>query len=86
MRIEDSYKIRTRDRMIDYISYYRRMYPKNSVWNRSNESLIHEWRGHNLLYDLHLFRSHTADVDFEYPQKWYCKVVWAILSVFYIGK
>lgn len=58
-------------------------YP-SQVWNRSMDSLVREWCAHNLLYDLGLWRDHTADVDLNYPQrsKW-VEVVWFILSIFY---
>ena len=38
---------------------------------RTYESLEKEWAVHNLCYNLHLFRSHTKDVDLNYPQIWY---------------
>lgn len=44
--------------------------PTSSVWRRSMESLANEWMVHNALYRLHLLRSHTADVDLNYPQRY----------------
>lgn len=41
----------------------------SDVWRRSNKSLINEWYVHNALYNLHLFRSHTKDVDLNFPNK-----------------
>ena len=38
---------------------------------RTYKSLEKEWAVHNLCYNLHLFRSHTKDVDLNYPQIWY---------------
>lgn len=38
-------------------------------------SLINEWKAHNLLYDLHLFRSHTRNVDLN-NEPWYRKVIY----------
>ena len=38
---------------------------------RTYKSLKKEWAVHNLCYNLHLFRSHTKDVDLNYPQIWY---------------
>ena len=38
---------------------------------RTYKSLEKEWAVHNLCYNLHLFRTHTKDVDLNYPQKWY---------------
>ena len=38
---------------------------------RTYESLEKEWAVHNLCYNFHLFRTHTKDVDLNYPQIWY---------------
>ena len=38
---------------------------------RTYKSLKREWAVHNLCYNLHLFKSHTKDVDLNYPQIWY---------------
>lgn len=40
------------------------------VKDRWTHCLIREWQGHNLLYDLHLFRSHTEDVDLD-ARQWF---------------
>lgn len=38
---------------------------------RTIPSMLTEWKAHNILYQLHLFRKHTKDVDIEYEQtKW----------------
>lgn len=59
----------------DVFYFLRQHYPSNAVLvNRNNYSLSCEWATHNLLWDLHIFRSHTADVDLNYPQKWYEKI------------
>ena len=55
--------------------------PSCLVFWRSYDHLSLEWASHNFLYSLGLWRSHTKDVDFEFPQKWYWQVVWAILGV-----
>ena len=85
VHIEDSWEIRTRQTMETMLNHYRVTNPECKTWLRTNKELIQEWRAHNLLYDLHLFRSHTKDVDLDYPQSRKRKVIWAILSFFYIG-
>lgn len=85
MRIENSYKIKTRKEMIDELEKLRLLNPSWPVWNRSMSSLVQEWCGHNLLYNLHLFRDHTRDSDFEYPQSKWVRVIWFILNLFYRG-
>jgi hypothetical protein len=47
------------------------------------KDLINEWKTHNLFYDLHLFRSHTKDVDLN-KHSWFIKLIYSILSKFYI--
>lgn len=42
------------------------------VWSRGIDSLEAEWVVHNALYRLHIFRSHTRNVDLNYP----CKTEW----------
>lgn len=50
-----------------------------AVNQRDMESLVREWRSHNLFYKFHVFRSRTKDVDLELKQPWYrelfCRVV-----------
>lgn len=82
--IADSYKTRSRAEMCDVIRKNKSKHPVPApLYFRSVYSLVDEWRAHNLLYDLHLFRNHTKDVDFEYPQRWYLSIIWAFLSIFY---
>ena len=64
-------------------SMLRRKYPKNMVLlNRSDKSMAREWATHNLFYDLNLFRFRTADVDLNYPQRWWEKLGYFIIGTF----
>lgn len=64
-------------------SFLREYYPTNNVLvNRSNKSLSQEWATHNLLYDLHICRSHTKDVDLNYPQTFWEKLGYSIVGTF----
>lgn len=83
LTIRNSYLVREEAQMLKGIDRLIDQWPESDVWIRSNASLLREWKAHNLLYDLHLFREHTKDVDFEYPQKWYTRVAWFVLSQFY---
>ena len=49
--------------------------------HRSDKSLVREWITHNNLYKLGLFKSRTKDVDLNYPQKRYMKVIYFIGSI-----
>lgn len=55
----------------------------NNNSNRTKFSLLNEWRTHNLLYDLNLFRNHTKDVNFEYNQNKILAIIYTFFSIFY---
>lgn len=60
--IRDSYKVKTIPEMEYIIMTLRIKYPSCKVLERSNESLINEWRTYNLFYTLGLFKDHTKNV------------------------
>ena len=47
---------------------------------RTFESYKREWKAHNNMYNLHLFRKHTKDVDMEEPIKWYYELIYWIIG------
>ena len=79
LHLVDSYKVPTRrfDRELNQIEA---IHPKSDVWKRSRRSMRREWTTHNGLYSLGLFRSHTKDVDINYPQPLWEKAAYAIGS------
>lgn len=83
VKVFESYKVKKKSEMEELLDYWRGEYI-TLVFQRTNKSLINEWRSHNLLYNLHLFRSHTTDVDLNYPEKWYMKIIYGIISFIYI--
>ena len=72
IHIEDSYLI-SKNEFGNELKKIEDLYAgETSVFKyRTYESLEKEWAVHNLCYNLHLFRSHTKDVDLNYPQIWY---------------
>ena len=81
IHIVNSYQIDSRVVMESVLRDIKEDYPDIRVFKeRSMTSLINEWVGHNNLFKLHLFRSHTADVDLQVPVKWYEPIVWWLLS------
>lgn len=82
IHINDSYKIKSKKDMLSIINKIRKTY-QSDVLNRTDKSLLNEWGAHNLCYNLHLFRSHTADVDLDYPQKKYLSVCYDIIGFVY---
>ena len=68
-RIVDSCKVRSKEEIMDYLTQLREnASPEMAINQRSMESLVDEWRAHNLFYGLHVFRSRTHDVDLDFRQ------------------
>lgn len=55
-----------------------------AVNKRSVSSMINEWRTHNLLYLFNIKRDRTDTVDLEYPESLLMKVIYTIISPFYL--
>ena len=54
--------------MLTLFTKIRYEHPKDDciINRRSFNSMANEWKAHNLLYDLNLFKSHTKDLDLDY--------------------
>lgn len=76
--VVDSYKIDNINLSVGYIIRERHL--RHLKVTRSFESYVREWRGHNRLYNLHLFRSHTKDVDLDENMSMFWEVVWLIIG------
>lgn len=68
LQICDSYSYSKHD-MISSLNLIKERYPIYNIWQRSMSSLRAEWIVHNACYRLHILRSHTADVDLNYPNR-----------------
>ena len=68
LQISDSYRYSKHD-MISSLNLIKARYPHSDIWKRSMNSLRAEWIVHNACYRLHILRSHTADVDLNYPNR-----------------
>ena len=67
--------------MKDLIEKLKELHPDNPVLqNRTTMAMIREWCAHNLLYKLGILRSHTVDVDLDWPQKWYISLAYAVFG------
>lgn len=81
IHIVNSYQIESKVVMEHILMDIQEDYPDIRVFKeRSMKSLINEWVGHNNLFKLHLFRSHTTSVDLQVPVKWYEPIAWWLLS------
>lgn len=52
------------------------------VSKRSINSWVREWKAHNRLYKLGLFKEHTIDCDLEENEKWYRLIAYLIIGSF----
>ena len=68
LQICDSYLYSKHD-MLTSLNLIKSRYPHSDIWQRSMRSLRAEWIVHNACYRLHILRSHTADVDLNYPNR-----------------
>lgn len=48
----------------------RGLHPESLVWTRELRSLCREWAVHNFFFSLGIAKSHTEDVDLNYPNRW----------------
>lgn len=47
---------------------------------RTIKSMRYEWAVHNLAYSLHIEEERSKDVDLNYHQEWWIKVLYGILG------
>lgn len=84
IHIENSYETKTRNDMQLVLNDIRAHHSLGycNVLLRTDKSLINEWCAHNALYNLHIFRKHTKDVNLNYPQSKIVEIAYSIISVF----
>ena len=82
LQISNSYLYSKHD-MIPSLSLIKERYPLYGIWQRSMSSLRAEWIVHNACYRLHILRSHTADVDLNYPNRieWLYRLIAPLASL-----
>ena len=76
--VEDSYL--ANDIRFEVGSIIRERYLQFLPITRSFESYVREWKGHNRLYKLHLFRKHTKDVDLNENNSIIEELIWLIIG------
>lgn len=79
VRIKDSYKIRKVEDMIIILSLFKIRTNYNS--KRNLKSWLKEWKTHNRLHRLGLYRSHTKDCDLEENEKLHRLIAYKILGI-----
>ena len=82
--ILDSCMVKSKAEIREYLVALRQSAsPEMAVCKRDLESMVREWRSHNLFYNLHVFRSRTHDVDLELEQTWYRELFCRVVDFFY---
>ena len=82
--ILDSCKVKSKEDMRQYLQAVRdEASPEMAICQRDLESMVREWRSHNLFYNFHVFRSRTKDVDLELKQAWWRELFCRAVSFFY---
>ena len=80
VRIKDSYKVRNKEYMRLILTQFRIRTGFKS--KRSIDSWLKEWKSHNRLYKLGLFRKHTADCDLEENEKLHRLIAYEVIGRF----
>lgn len=79
IKIVDSYKIVNEIAMRYILIQFLKQ--TNYKTKRNLKSWIKEWKAHNRLYKLGLFRSHTSDCDLEENEKCYRLLAYQLLGL-----
>ena len=74
VRIVDSYKVKKKEDMLEVLIWFKLKTGFRS--RRSMDSWIREWKAHNRMYKLGIYRSHTRDCDLEELEKWHRRLVY----------
>lgn len=86
IHIENSYNVELPIVMDEILTLLRKEVDDTGITmdtplnHRSNKSMIREWIAHNNLYILGYEQERTAHLDLNWPQKWYVKVAYWLLS------
>ena len=78
VKIIDSYKVKEKD-IENILEWF--IVRTGYISKRSLSSWIREWKAHNRLYKLGLYRSHTVDCDLEENEKWWRLLVYSIIGI-----
>ena len=80
INIKDSYTVTNEEKMKEILFAIQHEYPECKSFLRPLEDMIAEWKTHNRLYNWGMWKSHTKDVDLNYPFKWYIQLIYNILG------
>ena len=81
IHIKDSYRVFDKSEMKEMLYTIWTKRPDCNVFKRSYDSMIAEWRAHNLAYRWGIEKDRTKDVDINYPLKWYVELIYKIFGI-----
>lgn len=79
IHIVNSYLVNNKSKMFTILILFKEVTKYKS--KRTLKSWIREWKAHNRLYRLGLFRLHTKDCDLEENEKLYRLIAYQILGI-----
>lgn len=79
IHIVNSYLVNNKSKMFTILILFKEVTKYKS--KRTLKSWIREWKAHNRLYRVGLFRSHTRDCDLEENEKLHRLIVYQILGI-----
>ena len=79
IKIIESYKIKKEKEMADILFWF--VFKTGYKSRRDIDSWIREWKTHNRLYKLGLFRTHTRDCNLNENEKWWRLWFYEILGI-----
>lgn len=77
LHLIDSYKV-SKKKFNSELKQIKAFHPDSEVWNRGFAQMKLEWATHNALHSLGILKSHTKDVDLNYPQGFVVRAFYAI--------
>lgn len=80
-KIKNSYLIANKNIETELIKILQNRKNAGFKVTRTLDSYAKEWKAHNNLYKLHLYRSHTQDVDLEENISKKNQCIWKILGI-----
>ena len=80
-KVINSYLLSTRKAIKEEVEWIKEnRIARHYKVNRTTNSYVREWLGHNRLYKWNIARSHTRDVDLNEKQNLLEKIIWLIIG------
>ena len=82
IHIKDSYTVNDKYEMSEILTEIKINHPECKVFDiRKWDNLLSEWKCHNRLYKLGIFKTRTGSVDLDSFEPWWRRILYAILGI-----